>query len=83
VRRGDVSPAELLDLAISRVEARTPSSTPSYARCPIRLRAAIHGGLADWPFTGVPYCQGPAHLSRARDSLRQRDLSDFVGITTV
>ena len=55
VRRGDVSAAELLDIAIARVEARNPELNAVVSRLYDQARAAIAAGLPDGPFTGVPY----------------------------
>jgi amidase/6-aminohexanoate-cyclic-dimer hydrolase len=55
VRRGEVSPAELLEVAIARVEARNPEIGAVVARLDDEARAAIAAGLPEGPFTGVPY----------------------------
>ncbi|MCC7372764.1 MAG: amidase [Chloroflexi bacterium] len=55
VRRKQVSPAELLDAAIERVEARNGAVNAVIGRADDRARAAIADGLPVGPFTGVPY----------------------------
>src|SRR5262249_7589831 len=55
VRRGEVSPGELLDVAIARVEARNPELNAVICRLHDQARATIDAGLPDGPFTGVPY----------------------------
>ena len=55
VRRGEVSPGELLDIAIAQVEARNPELNAVICRLYDQARAAIAAGLPDGPFTGVPY----------------------------
>ena len=80
VRRGDVSPAELLDLAISRVEARNPELNAVVTRLYDQARAAIAAGLADGPFTGVPYLLKDlgAHYAGAVTSFGSALFKDFV-----
>jgi amidase len=55
VRRGEVSPVELVDAAIERIERLNPTInavvTPMYEQA----RAAATGELPDGPFTGVPF----------------------------
>ena len=55
VRRGQISAAELLDTAVARVEARNPTINAVVNRLYEQARAAIAAGLAQGPFTGVPY----------------------------
>jgi len=55
VRRGEVSPAELLDVAIAQVAARNPELNAVICRLYDQARGAIAAGLPDGPFTGVPY----------------------------
>ena len=80
VRRGDVSPAELLDVAISRVEARNPELNAVVTRLYDQARAAIAAGLADGPFTGVPYLLKDlgAHYAGAVTSFGSALFKDFV-----
>jgi amidase len=80
VRRGDVSPAELLDLAVPRVEARNPELNAVVTRLYDQARAAIAAGLADGPFTGVPYLLKDlgAHYAGAVTSFGSALFKDFV-----
>lgn len=55
VRDGEVTPAELLDAAIARAEARNPAVNAIVAKLYDHGRRAIATGLPDGPFTGVPY----------------------------
>src|SRR5262245_65359869 len=55
VRRGKVSPAELLDAAIERVETRNPAVNAVVMPLYDYGRKAIADGLPDGPFKGVPF----------------------------
>ena len=55
VRRGDVTPLELLESAIERVEARNPRVNAVVMKLYDFGRRAIAAGLPDGPFTGVPF----------------------------
>ena len=55
VRRGEVTPDELLDAAIERVEARNGAVNAVISRLDDYGRAAIKAGLPDGPFRGVPF----------------------------
>src|SRR5690242_15082038 len=55
VARGEVTPAELLDAAIERVEARNGAVNAVINRRYDQARAAIAAGLPDGPFRGVPF----------------------------
>jgi Asp-tRNA(Asn)/Glu-tRNA(Gln) amidotransferase A subunit family amidase len=55
VRRREVSPKELLDAAIARVEARNPALNAVINRMYDIARAVVSAGLPSGPFTGVPY----------------------------
>src|SRR4029453_11795581 len=55
VRQGKVTPAELLDAAIERVEARNPRVNAVVMKLYDFARRAIAEGLPDGPFRGVPY----------------------------
>src|SRR6266545_165970 len=80
VRRGDVSPAELLDAAVSRVEARNPELNAVVTRLYDQARAAIAAGLANGPFTGVPYLLKDlgAHYAGTVTSFGSALFKDFV-----
>ena len=55
VRRRDVTPIEVLDEAIARIEARNPVINAVVTRLYDAARGAIAAGLPTGPFTGVPY----------------------------
>lgn len=55
VKRGKVSPAELLEAAIERVEARNGTVNAVTMKLYDYGRKAIADGLPDGPFTGVPF----------------------------
>ena len=55
VRRREVTPDELLEAAISRVEARNPALNAVVLRLYDEARTAIRAGLPAGPLTGVPY----------------------------
>ena len=55
VRRRKVTPAELLEAAIERVEARNPTVNAVVLKLYDLARQTIAAGLPDGPFTGVPY----------------------------
>jgi Asp-tRNA(Asn)/Glu-tRNA(Gln) amidotransferase A subunit family amidase len=55
VRRREVTPEELLDAAIARVEARNPLINAVVIKLYDFARRAIAEGLPDGPFRGVPF----------------------------
>jgi amidase len=55
VRRGEVSPLELVDGAIARIEARNPELNAVIHPLFESARAAAAGPLPDGPFKGVPF----------------------------
>ena len=55
VRTGEVSPSELVDAAIERVEALNPRLNAVIHRLYDDARAAAAGDLPDGPFRGVPF----------------------------
>src|SRR5262244_2949310 len=55
VARRDVSPEELMEAAIARVEARNPMVNAVTMKLYDYGRKAIAAGLPDGPFRGVPY----------------------------
>jgi amidase/6-aminohexanoate-cyclic-dimer hydrolase len=55
IRRGEVTPAEVLAAALALADERNPAINAIVARFDARARAAIAGGLPAGPFTGVPY----------------------------
>ena len=80
VRRRDARPAELLDAAVSRVEARNPELNAVVTRMYDQARAAIAEGLPAGPFTGVPYLLKDlgAHYTGAVTSFGSTLFKDFV-----
>src|SRR5216684_3909772 len=55
VRRKEVSPPELVEVAIERVEARNPPLNAVVARSYDRARQQARGALPEGPFRGVPF----------------------------
>lgn len=55
VRRREVTPAELLDAALARMDAVNPRLNAVVLRMEGEARAAIATGLPQGPFTGVPF----------------------------
>ena len=55
VRKGETSPEELLEEAISRTEKINPEINAVVQKHYDEARAAIQAGLPDGPFTGVPF----------------------------
>jgi amidase len=80
VRRGEASAAELLDLAIARVEAQNPALNAVVSRLYDQARAAVAAGLPEGPFTGVPYLLKDlgAHYAGAVTSFGSALFKDFV-----
>ncbi len=80
VRKGEVSPAELLDAAIARVEALNPELNAVVSRLYDQARSAIAAGLPAGSFTGVPYLLKDlgAHYEGAVTSSGSALFKDFV-----
>ena len=55
VAHGDVSPAELVEAAIERIEARNGALNAVVYKAYDEARAAARGPLPDGPFRGVPF----------------------------
>ena len=68
VRRGEVSPAELVELYLGRIERLDPELNAFVTVCGDEARAAADGELPDGPFRGVP--------------LPIKDLNETAGIRT-
>jgi amidase len=79
VRRREVTPDEVLEAAISRVEARNPAVNAVVSRLYDEARAAIHAELPVGPFTGVPYLLKDlgAYYSGAITSFGSRFFADY------
>ena len=80
VRQRKVSPSELLELAISRLEAVNPTLNAVVAKLYDQARAAVAAGLPDGPFTGVPFLLKDlgAHYTGAVTSFGSALFKDFV-----
>jgi len=78
VRRRLVTPEELLEAAIERVEARNPVVNAVIMRLYDEGRRAIADGLPDGPFRGVPYLLKDltASLAGARTTRGSRFFAD-------
>ena len=61
VREREVSPEQLLEAAIARVEQRDPTINAVVNRMYDHARAAIRGGLPDGPLRGVPFLLKDLH----------------------
>jgi amidase len=55
VRKGEVTPTELLELAITRIEADNPRVNAVIRRMTEEARAAVAQGLPEGPLRGVPF----------------------------
>ena len=55
VKQGQVTPEELLEAAIERIEARNPAVNAVVMRFYDEARQAIAAGLPDGPLKGVPF----------------------------
>ena len=55
VRRGETTPAELLDAALARSDARNPALNAVVTPLADAARREVAAGLPTGPFTGVPF----------------------------
>ncbi|MFQ5857112.1 MAG: amidase [Anaerolineae bacterium] len=55
VRKGEVTPGEVVEAAITRIEKLNPQINAVIHKMYDRARAAVESGLPDGPFTGVPF----------------------------
>ena len=80
VRRREVSPTELLEAAIARMDATHPDINAVVCRLDEQARASITKGLPAGPFTGVPYLLKDlgAHYQGAVTSFGGTFFKDFV-----
>ncbi|MGH0028351.1 MAG: amidase [Myxococcota bacterium] len=62
VRRGDVKPAELLEVAIARAEQVNPEINAIVIPMYEEARREVANGLPDGPFHGVPFLLKDLHL---------------------
>jgi amidase len=67
VRRGDVTPDELVEAAIARIEAQNPALNAVITPLFEKARAAAAGPLPDGPFRGVPFLLKDAVAHSAGD----------------
>ena len=65
VRAGEVSPQELLEAAVARVEAHNPALNAVVIRAFEEGRKAIEAGLPEGPFRGVPWLLKDLHAAWA------------------
>ena len=61
VRKGEVTPEELLDVALKRLDAVNPRLNAVVVRFPERARSQIEAGLPAGPFRGVPFLLKDLH----------------------
>ncbi len=80
VRKGDVTPRELLEMAIERVEERNPQINAVVIPMFDEARRAVEGGLPDSPLRGVPFLIKDLHAACAgvRMTNGSRLFADFV-----
>ena len=55
IRRGEVSPLEILEATIARIEARDPAVNAVVHRCYDAARAELAAGDFEGPFAGLPF----------------------------
>ncbi|HEY9550475.1 MAG TPA: amidase family protein, partial [Kiloniellaceae bacterium] len=55
IRQGEVSPLEILEVTIARIEARDPAVNAVVHRCTDEARRELAGGVPDGPFAGLPF----------------------------
>jgi amidase len=67
VRTGDVTPAELVDAAIARIESVNPQLNAVIIKLYDKARAAAASALPDGPFRGVPFLLKDAVAHSAGD----------------
>ncbi|MEJ0024713.1 MAG: amidase [Rhizomicrobium sp.] len=80
VARKDVSPTELFEAALARVEQVNPAINAMVISTEDEARRAIADGLPDGPFRGVPFLLKDltAHLKGTRMTSGSRLMKDFV-----
>ncbi|HTO71123.1 MAG TPA: amidase [Myxococcota bacterium] len=83
VRKGDVTPAELLDAALARVSARDHELRAVNMDFEPLARRALAAGLPDGPFRGVPFLLKDLHAQVAGERLTfgSRLFANFVSDT--
>jgi Asp-tRNA(Asn)/Glu-tRNA(Gln) amidotransferase A subunit family amidase len=80
VRKGDVTPRELLELAIARVEARNPQFNAVVICMFEEARRGVENGLPEGPLRGVPFLIKDLHAACAgvRMTNGSRLFEDFI-----
>ncbi|HEY5658892.1 MAG TPA: amidase, partial [Myxococcota bacterium] len=80
VRKGDVTPQELLEVAIARVEERDPQINAVVIRMFDAAQRAVKSGLPDGPLRGVPFLIKDLHAACAgvRMTNGSRLFADYV-----
>jgi amidase/6-aminohexanoate-cyclic-dimer hydrolase len=80
VRRGDVKPAELLEVAIARAEQVNPAVNAIPIAMYEQARREVQRGVAQGPFHGVPFLLKDLHLlyTGARTTYGSRLFADHV-----
>ena len=85
VKQGKVTPGELLEAAIERVEARNAAVNAVTMKLYDYGRQAIADGLPDGPFKGVPFLLKDltAQVDRLKQALMKRMGRDEVSATDI
>jgi amidase len=80
VRDGEITPLELVDEAISRIESVNPQLNAVIHKMYDRARDAASGDLPDGPFRGVPFLLKDLLAAYAGEPMRSgsRFLKDYV-----
>ncbi len=80
VRDGEITPLELVDEAISRIESVNPQVNAVIHKMYERARTAASGDLPDGPFRGVPFLLKDLLAAYAGEPMRSgsRFLKDYV-----
>src|SRR5262249_61955050 len=69
VRKGEGSPAELLDAALARVSKRNPALNAVHMLWEARARKQLRDGLPAGPLRGVPFLLKDLHAHLAGERL--------------
>lgn len=84
VRKGEISPIQLLDSAIARAEAVNPRINALSHRLYDHGRQVLADGVPDGPFAGVPFLLKDLHVHLAGQPLSNgsRAFADYVSAVT-